>query len=48
MPSNKRIAVWLSDKKLQKMNWQEFEIICNEHGFEVFRVSNLNKKFNKT
>lgn len=42
MPSSKRIAVWLSDKKLQKMNWQEFETICNENGFEVFRVGNLN------
>lgn len=42
MPSNKRIAVWLSEKKLQKMNWQEFETICNENGFEVFRVGNPN------
>lgn len=42
MPLSKRIAVWLSDKKLQKMNWQEFENICNKNGFEVFRVSFTN------
>ncbi|KAJ8932352.1 hypothetical protein NQ314_014719 [Rhamnusium bicolor] len=42
MPSNKRIAVWMSEKKLQKLNWQEFETVCINHGFELFKL-NLNK-----
>ncbi|KAL1506715.1 hypothetical protein ABEB36_006026 [Hypothenemus hampei] len=42
MPANKRIAVWMSEKKLQKMNWQELETVCEKHGFEVFKLD-LNK-----
>ncbi|KAJ8919569.1 hypothetical protein NQ315_002191 [Exocentrus adspersus] len=38
MPASKRIAVWMSDKKLQKMNWLEFEAVCLSHGFEVFKL----------
>ncbi|KAJ8935011.1 hypothetical protein NQ318_020657 [Aromia moschata] len=38
MPSNKRIAVWMSDKKLQKVNWHEFEAVCDSYGFEPFRL----------
>lgn len=39
MPSNKRIAVWMSEKKLQKMDWDEFESVCNNYGFELFKVN---------
>nr|CAH7760886.1 unnamed protein product [Callosobruchus chinensis] len=42
MPSNKRIAVWMSEKKLQKVNWEEFESVCHSYGFEVFKL-NLNE-----
>ncbi|XP_028131570.1 inositol-tetrakisphosphate 1-kinase isoform X1 [Diabrotica virgifera virgifera] len=39
MPSNKRIAFWVSEKKLQKLNWQELETISKKFGFEVFKLS---------
>ncbi|CAG9819883.1 unnamed protein product [Phaedon cochleariae] len=39
MPPNKRIAVWMSDKKLQKVNWQEFITFFESYGFEVFKLS---------
>lgn len=42
MPVNKRIAVWMSEKKLQKINWQEFEAACISHGFELFKVGKFN------
>ncbi|XP_030761023.1 inositol-tetrakisphosphate 1-kinase-like isoform X2 [Sitophilus oryzae] len=42
MPPNKRIAVWMSEKKLQKVNWQEFVSVSNKHGFELFKLD-LNK-----
>lgn len=42
MPVNKRIAVWMSEKKLQKINWQEFEAACISRGFELFKVSKFN------
>ncbi|KAF7272178.1 inositol-tetrakisphosphate 1-kinase-like isoform X2 [Rhynchophorus ferrugineus] len=38
MPPNKRIAVWMSEKKLQKINWQELVTVCDKHGFEVFKL----------
>lgn len=42
MPSSRRIAIWMSEKKMQKMNFQEFETICSKYGFEVFKVSMCN------
>lgn len=39
MYSNNRIAYWISDKKMQKINWKEFEIICMKYDFEIFKVS---------
>lgn len=42
MPSNKSIAVWMSEKKLQKINWQELVAVCSKHGFDVFKLD-LNK-----
>lgn len=39
MPQNKRLAICMSDKKLQKLNLKEFGEICNKHGFDVFKVS---------
>ncbi|KAH1022263.1 hypothetical protein HUJ04_011686, partial [Dendroctonus ponderosae] len=42
MPANKRIAVWMSEKKLQKINWQELVAACSKRGFEVFKLD-LNK-----
>ncbi|XP_060530454.1 inositol-tetrakisphosphate 1-kinase-like [Cylas formicarius] len=42
MPSKKRIAVWMSEKKIQKINWQELVSVSNKHGFDVFKL-NLNK-----
>ncbi|XP_056631593.1 inositol-tetrakisphosphate 1-kinase-like isoform X1 [Diorhabda sublineata] len=38
MPSNKRIAFWVSEKKLLKLNWQELETISKKYGFEVFKL----------
>ncbi|CAG9860137.1 unnamed protein product [Phyllotreta striolata] len=42
MPSNKRIAFCLSEKKFHKLNWQELETVCKNYGFEVFKL-NLNE-----
>ncbi|CAH1124298.1 unnamed protein product [Ceutorhynchus assimilis] len=42
MPANKRLAVWMSEKKLQKINWQELVGVCSKYGFEVFKLD-LNK-----
>lgn len=38
MCSNPRIACWMSEKKLHKFNWPEFQNICNENGYEAFKV----------
>ncbi|XP_050298325.1 inositol-tetrakisphosphate 1-kinase-like isoform X2 [Anthonomus grandis grandis] len=43
MPANKRIAVWMSEKKLQKINWNELVAVCSKHGFEVFKLD-LNRR----
>jgi len=40
MPANKRIAVWMSEKKLQKINWQELAATATKHGFDFFKVTN--------
>ncbi|KAI4463704.1 inositol-tetrakisphosphate 1-kinase [Holotrichia oblita] len=42
MYSSNRIAYWMSDKKLQKINWKEFEKICMKYNFEIFKLD-LNK-----
>lgn len=42
MPANKRIAVWMSEKKLQKINWQELAATATKHGFDFFKLD-LNK-----
>lgn len=37
--SNKRVALWMSEKKLQKINWLELERTFKEHGFTLFKVN---------
>lgn len=32
------LACWLSDKKAQKLDWQEFEAVSNKHGYKLFNV----------
>ncbi|XP_044255155.1 inositol-tetrakisphosphate 1-kinase-like isoform X2 [Tribolium madens] len=36
------IACWMSEKKIQKINWVEFEKTCKKHGFGLFKLD-LNK-----
>ncbi|KAK4886343.1 hypothetical protein RN001_002614 [Aquatica leii] len=38
MFGKKRIACVLSDKKLKKLNWFEFERVCNSYGYELFKL----------
>ncbi|RZC32576.1 inositol-tetrakisphosphate 1-kinase [Asbolus verrucosus] len=40
--ANKRIACWMSEKKIQKINWIEFENTCKQYGFGLFKLD-LNK-----
>lgn len=41
MPPSLRLACWMSEKKSQKLNWQEFEITCEKYGYNLFKVSSL-------
>ncbi|XP_044756117.1 inositol-tetrakisphosphate 1-kinase-like [Coccinella septempunctata] len=34
-----RLACWMSHKKAQKFDWQEFESVCANHGYELFNVN---------
>lgn len=47
MPSNRRIAYWMSDKKSQKVNWDEFERVCAKYGYELFKVDLNNPLHNQ-
>lgn len=38
MSHGKRLALWVSDKKAQKYNWTEFELLCAQNGYELFNV----------
>ncbi|XP_063903581.1 inositol-tetrakisphosphate 1-kinase-like [Zophobas morio] len=35
---NRRIACWMSEKKIQKINWSEFEETCKKYGFGLFKL----------
>lgn len=32
---SKLIAYWMSEKKIQKLNWTEFANVCRNHGYEL-------------
>lgn len=32
------MACWMSEKKLIKFNWPEFEKLCGDNGIETFQV----------
>ncbi|XP_017783899.1 PREDICTED: inositol-tetrakisphosphate 1-kinase-like [Nicrophorus vespilloides] len=38
MSATKRIAYWMSEKKSQKINWEEFKGISAKYGFELFKL----------
>ncbi|XP_031340666.1 inositol-tetrakisphosphate 1-kinase-like isoform X2 [Photinus pyralis] len=38
MFGKKRIAYWVSEKKMKKLNWFEFEGVCNNFGYELFKL----------
>ncbi|XP_022903430.1 inositol-tetrakisphosphate 1-kinase-like [Onthophagus taurus] len=42
MDGNNRIAYWMSDKKLQKINRKEFQKSCLKYNFEIYELD-LNK-----
>lgn len=42
---NNRIAYWMSDKKMQKIHWKDFEKTCVKYDFEIFKVSMLVVKY---
>ena len=39
MVQSLRIAFWMSEKKCQKINWVEFQQICQKYGFELIKVN---------
>ncbi|XP_037969850.2 inositol-tetrakisphosphate 1-kinase [Plutella xylostella] len=36
--TNKRIGVWISDKKSQKLNWKELIKSCKTHGYTLIKM----------
>lgn len=39
--NSKLIGYWMSEKKMQKLNWIEFSHVCKNHGFELIKVRPL-------
>ncbi|RVE44573.1 hypothetical protein evm_010788 [Chilo suppressalis] len=36
--SEKTIGIWISDKKSQKLNWNEFTNVCASHGYNLIKL----------
>lgn len=36
--NSKLIGYWMSEKKIQKLNWVEFSQVCKNHGFQLIKV----------